>query len=79
MIMSVSTLMIGKGAATPVSFVNFSMERVRASLGTVALQEAAGESKGLPGRSVTPDVAVINLERQAARHMSANIRQKEPA
>jgi hypothetical protein len=44
MIMSVSTLMIGSGAATPVSWVNFSMEQ-SLSRGRPACAVAATENE----------------------------------
>jgi hypothetical protein len=51
MIMSVSTLTIGKGAATPVIFVNFSMVRIPAGESR-ALQETAAGGKAF-GRQMT--------------------------
>jgi hypothetical protein len=49
MIMSVSTLTIGKGAATPVSLVNLSMAfAFPAYFAAVALHKAGPESKSRP-------------------------------
>jgi hypothetical protein len=48
MIMSVSTLTIGKGAATPVIFVNFSMGLTSAEPSR-ALQERGTKEKGSQG------------------------------
>jgi hypothetical protein len=53
MIMSVSILMIGSGAATPVRLVNFSISAVPRKARAVNAQSAAGNQVQRPARPQT--------------------------